>query len=97
MSSPIVRYYLVLYLVNERNGSDGEKYEAYKNLSDSHSTQPFADKLVVFPLPNGTAIIRSHITHSQSLGENPATSYAALPSRTRDLLDILKTKTRVIY
>ena len=32
---PIIDNHLVLYLVIERNGSNGEKYEAYKNLNDS--------------------------------------------------------------
>jgi hypothetical protein len=35
MLSPIEHNYLVLYCVIERNGSDDEKYEAYKNLGDS--------------------------------------------------------------
>ena len=77
---PIIHNHLVLYLVIERNGSNGEKYEAYKNLNDSphYVDNTFADKLLAFPLPNGTVIIRSHITHSQSLGINPATPWAAL-------------------
>ncbi|KAI9563371.1 hypothetical protein GHT06_010832 [Daphnia sinensis] len=69
--------HLVLYVVIERNGSNGEKFEAYKNLKGSpqYVDNTFAEKLLAFPLPNGTVIIRSHITHSQSLGINPTTSW----------------------
>ena len=57
---PITDKHLVLYLVIERNGTNGEKYEAYKNLNDSpqYIDNTFADKLLAFPLPNGTVIIR---------------------------------------
>ncbi|XP_045023799.1 uncharacterized protein LOC123468405 [Daphnia magna] len=79
---PIKNKHLVLYLVIERNGSDGEKFEAYKNLNGSpqYVDNTFADKLLAFPLPNGIVIIRSHITHSQSLGINPTTPWAAIHS-----------------
>ena len=79
---PIQNKHLLLYLVIERNGSNGEKFEAYKNLSGSpqYVDNTFAEKLLSFPLPSGTVIIRSHITHSQSLGIIPTTSWAALHS-----------------
>ena len=79
---PITYQHLVLYLVIERNGSDGEKFEAFKNLNGSRQyvDNTFADKLLAFPLPNGIVIIRSHITHSQSLTVNPTTPWAALHS-----------------
>jgi hypothetical protein len=58
---PIKKKHLVLYLVIERNGSNGEKFEAYKNLNGSpqYVDNTFSEKLLAFPLPNGTGIIRS--------------------------------------
>ncbi len=58
------------------------KNEAYKNLkrSPQYVDSFFSGKLLAFPLRNGTVIIRSHITNSQSLGINPATPWAALHS-----------------
>jgi hypothetical protein len=40
MLPPITYQNLVLYLVIERNGSDGEKFEAFKNLNVSPSPPP---------------------------------------------------------
>ena len=76
---PIEKFHLRLYLVYERDITDSEKYEAYKNLdSEQYLTNTFTDKLLVFPLCSGVVIIRTHVTHSQSLSNKPATPWVAL-------------------
>ena len=61
---PIEKFHLRLYLVYERDITDSEKYEAYKNLdSEQYLTNTFTDKLLVFPLCSGVVIIRTHVTH----------------------------------
>ena len=79
---PITRDHLIVYLIVERRGSDGEKVEAVNNFlaSEQYLTNTFSDQLLAFPLTNGTVIIRSHITHSQTLSAKPATPWAALLS-----------------
>jgi hypothetical protein len=73
---------LIVYVIVERCGSDGEKVEAVNNFlaSEQYLTNTFSDQLLAFPLTNGTVIIRSYITHSQTLSANPATPWAALLS-----------------
>lgn len=69
---PIEHYHLVLYLVLERNLTDSERYEAYKNLdSEQYLSNTFTDKLLVFPLSSGVVIIRTHVTHFQFLSIKP--------------------------
>lgn len=79
---PIEHDHLVLYLVLEQNGSTGERFEAYKNINNSvqYVDNTFCDQLLAFPLPSGVVIIRSHVTHSQTLVTKPATPWAALQS-----------------
>ena len=79
---PITRDHLIVYLIVERRGSDGEKVEAVNNFlaSEQYLTNTFGDQLLAFPSTNGTVIIRSHITHSQTLSAKPATPWAALLS-----------------
>jgi hypothetical protein len=73
---------MIIHLVMGRNCSDGEKVEAINNLlsSEQYLTNTFSDKLLAFPLPNGIVILRSHITHSQTLSAKPATPWVALQS-----------------
>ena len=79
---PITRDHLIVYLIVERRGSDGEKVEAVNNFlaSEQYLTYTFSDQLLAFPLTNITVIIRSHITHSRTLSAKPATPRAALLS-----------------
>lgn len=79
---PISKAHLILYLIVGRNGTDGEKVEAFKNLltSPQYLTNTFADKLLAFVLPNGIVLFRTHVTHSQTLSVRPATPWVALNS-----------------
>jgi hypothetical protein len=76
---PIEKYHLVFYFVIERDITESEKYEAYKNLdSKQYLSNTFTDKLLVFPLSSGVVLIRTYVTHSQSLSLKPANPWAAL-------------------
>ena len=49
---PITRDHLIVYLIVERRGSDGEKVEAVNNFlaSEQYLTNTFSDQLLAFPL-----------------------------------------------
>ena len=75
----IEKYHLVQYLVFEKNYGEDERREAYKNLdSEQYLSNTFTDKLLAFPLLNGVVLIRTHVTHSQSLNVHKAKPWAAL-------------------
>ena len=75
----IEKYHLVQYLVFEKNKDEEGRREAYKNLnSEQYLSNTFTDKLLALILSNLVVLIRTHVTHSQSLDLPKARPWAAL-------------------
>jgi hypothetical protein len=75
----IEKYHLVQYLVFEKNKDEEGRREAYKNLdSEQYLSNTFTDKLLALTLSNLVVLIRTHVTHSQSLNLPKARPWAAL-------------------
>ena len=75
----IEKYHLVQYLVFEKNKDEEGRREAYKNLnSEQYLSNTFTDKLLALILSNLVVLIRTHVTHSQSLDLTKARPWAAL-------------------
>jgi hypothetical protein len=66
-------------LVFEENKDEEGRREAYKNLdSEQYLSNTFTDKLLALTLSNLVVLIRTHVTHSQSLNLPKARPWAAL-------------------
>jgi hypothetical protein len=66
-------------LVFEKNKDEEGRREAYKNLdSEQYLSNTFTDKLLALTLSNLAVLIRTHVTHSQSLNLPKARPWAAL-------------------
>ena len=66
-------------MVFEKNKDEEGRREAYKNLnSEQYLSNTFTDKLLALTLSNLVVLIRTHVTHSQSLNLPKARPWAAL-------------------